>query len=176
VSKTAQEHKRQAPRKLRFGIFICSTSRYQKAAAGKKVEDVSGNLMSELITKAGHKLEFRTLLPDDKQKIQSALRKALDSENLDVIVFSGGTGISPKDVTIEAVEPFLKKTLPGFGETFRRLSYNQIGSASILTRASAGISEGKAIFCIPGSPDAVKLCFEKLILPEAAHILKHSRE
>jgi molybdenum cofactor biosynthesis protein B len=176
MSKTAQEHKKQALRKLRFGIFICSTSRYQTFKAGKKVKDESGELMSQLIAQAGHQLVFHTLLPDDQKLIQSALTKALDSGNVDVIVFSGGTGISPKDVTIEAVKPSMEKTLPGFGELFRWLSYEKIGSASILTRAYAGITRGKVIFCIPGSPNAVKLCFEKLILPEAPHILKHSRE
>jgi len=176
MSETSKAHKRQAPRKLRFGIFVCSTSRYQAYKDGKTVEDVSSELISELVCKAGHELVSHGLLPDDQQRIRSALKEALDSENLDVIVFSGGTGISPKDVTIEAVEPLLEKLLPGFGELFRKLSYEQIGSAAILTRASAGVARGKAVFCIPGSPNAVKLCFEKLILPEAAHILKHSRE
>jgi molybdenum cofactor biosynthesis protein B len=72
--------------------------------------------------------------------------------------------------------PFLEKKLPGFGEVFRFLSYRQIGSAAVLSRASAGVSRGKVLFCIPGSPEAVRLCFEKLILPEAAHIVKHARE
>jgi molybdenum cofactor biosynthesis protein B len=176
MSKTTQEHKKQAPRRLRFGVFICTTSRYQAFKAGKKVKDESGELIANLLLQTGQELAFRTFLPDDKELIQSALKKVLDSKNVDVVVFSGGTGISPKDVTIEAVEPFMEKTLPGFGELFRWLSYEEIGSASILTRAFAGIAKGKVVFCIPGSPNAVKLCFEKLILPEASHILKHSQE
>jgi molybdenum cofactor biosynthesis protein B len=91
-------------------------------------------------------------------------------------VFCGGTGIAPSDVTIETVLPFLEKVLPGFGEIFRFLSFEKIGSAAVLSRAVAGVVKGKAFFCIPGSPDAVRLCFEKLILPEAAHIVKHARE
>jgi molybdenum cofactor biosynthesis protein B len=95
---------------------------------------------------------------------------------VDVAVFCGGTGITATDITIETVSPFMEKTLPGFGELFRLLSYERIGSAAILSRAFAGVAKGKAFFCIPGSMDAVKLCLEKLILPEAAHIVKHARE
>lgn len=91
-------------------------------------------------------------------------------------MFCGGTGIAPSDITIETVFPFLEKTLPGFGEIFRRLSFDEIGSAALMSRALAGVAKGKVFFCIPGSSNAVKLCFEKLILPEAAHIVKHARE
>ncbi len=96
--------------------------------------------------------------------------------DLDVAIFSGGTGITPTDITIETVLPFLDKVLPGFGEFFRRISYDNVGSAAVLSRAVAGVAKGKAIFCIPGSPDAVKTSVEMLILPEAPHIVKHARE
>jgi len=109
--------------------------------------------------------------------IEKHVAKAIGSEGIDAIIVCGGTGISPKDVTIEAVRPLLIKTLPGFGELFRKLSFCEIGSAAVLTRALAGVADhGKAVFCIPGSPQAAKLALEKLILPEAGHILKHSRE
>ncbi|MCZ2856621.1 MAG: molybdopterin-binding protein, partial [Candidatus Bathyarchaeota archaeon] len=85
-----------------------------------------------------------------------------------------GTGISPSDVTIETITPLFEKELHGFGEVFRWLSYQAIGSAAVMTRATAGIMQGKAVFCIPGSPQAVRLCLEKLILPEAGHILLHA--
>jgi len=96
--------------------------------------------------------------------------------NLDVVIFSGGTGITPTDVTIETVAPFFEKTLPGFGEFFRRISFDRVGSAAVLSRAMAGVAKGKALFCIPGSPDAVRVTVEMLILPEAPHIVKHARE
>jgi len=84
--------------------------------------------------------------------------------------------VTVSDVTIETVSPLLEKILPGFGEIFRRLSFDKIGSGALLSRAIAGVAKGKVVFCIPGSPDAVRLCFERLILPEAPHIVKHARE
>jgi molybdenum cofactor biosynthesis protein B len=176
VSKSAKKHKRAAPKKLRFGIFICSTSRYQQLKKGEEVEDVSGDLIESLLKKAGHTVTFRKLIPDDKTLIKEGMQQATTSANLDAIVFCGGTGVAPSDITIETVSPFLEKILPGFGEIFRRLSFEKIGSAAVLSRAIAGVAKGKAFFCIPGSPDAVRLCFEKLILPEAPHIVKHARE
>jgi molybdenum cofactor biosynthesis protein B len=143
---------------------------------GEQVEDVSGDLIEEFLKNAGHTIAFRRLIPDDKTLIEEGMRQALASADLDAVVFCGGTGIAPSDVTIEAVSPFLEKVLPGFGEIFRRLGFDVIGSAAVLSRAIAGVAKGKAFFCIPGSPDAVKLCFEKFILPEAAHIVKHARE
>jgi molybdenum cofactor biosynthesis protein B len=100
----------------------------------------------------------------------------LNSAELDAVIFCGGTGIAPKDVTIESVQPFLEKTLPGFGEIFRRLSYDKVGSAAVMSRAVAGVAKGKALFCIPGSPDAVQVSVETLILSEAPHIVRHARE
>ena len=176
MSESTRRHKIEAPKKLKFGIFICSTSRYQQLKKGERVEDVSGDLIESLLKKVGHGVAFRNLIPDDKPLIEEGMWKALDHADLEVVVFCGGTGVTPSDITIETVSPFLEKVLPGFGEIFRLLSFNRIGSATILSRAIAGVAKGKAFFCIPGSPDAVKLCFEKLILPEAAHIVKHARE
>jgi molybdenum cofactor biosynthesis protein B len=118
----------------------------------------------------------RDLLPDDSDVINKSMKRVLASPEIDAAIFSGGTGIAPSDVTIEAVSPFLEKILPGFGEIFRRLSFDEIGSAALLSRALAGVAKGKAIFCLPGSPNAVRLCMENLVLPEVAHIVKHSRE
>jgi len=176
VSEITKKHKAEAPKKLKFGIFICSTSRYQELKEGKHVEDVSGDLIESLLKNAGHTLSFRKIIPDDKSSIEKSMCYALDSTDIDAVVFCGGTGIAPSDVTIETVSPFLEKILPGFGEIFRRLSFDKIGSAAVLSRAIAGVAKGKAFFCIPGSPDAVRLCFEKVILPEVAHIVKHARE
>ena len=176
MSESAKRHKAEAPKRLRFGIFTCSTSRYQKTKKGEQAEDVSGDLIEDFLKKAGHKIVFRKLIPDDKSLIEEGVRQALASADLDAVVFCGGTGIAPSDITIETVSPFLEKALPGFGEIFRRLSFDMIGSAAVLSRAIAGVAKGKAFFCIPGSPDAVRLCFERLILPEAAHIVKHARE
>jgi molybdenum cofactor biosynthesis protein B len=176
VSESTKKHKAEAPKSLTFGIFICSTSRYQQLKKGEQIKDVSGDLIESFLKNAGHTVSFRKLIPDDKALIEGAIRQALASSDLDAAVFCGGTGIARFDVTIETVSPFLEKVLLGFGEIFRHLSFNEVGSAAVLSRAIAGVAKGKAFFCIPGSPDAVKLCFEKLILPEAAHIVKHARE
>jgi len=177
MSETARKHKAEAPKNLNFAVIVCSSSRYQKLKARKPVDDPSGNLIVETLQKAGHSVVFREIVPDDKVLIGQYVSRALGSEDVDAIIVCGGTGISPKDVTIEAVRPLLVKTLPGFGELFRKLSFDQIGSAAVLTRALAGVADqGKAVFCIPGSPQAVRVVLEKLILPEAGHVLKHARE
>jgi len=176
VSESTRKHKAEAPTELRFGIFVCSTSRYQKLKKGEQVEDISGDLIEFFLKKTGHGIAFRKIIPDDKTLIEEGVRQALASADLDAVIFCGGTGVAPSDVTVETVSPFLEKVLPGFGEVFIHLSFEKIGSAAILSRAVAGVAKRKAFFCIPGSPDAVRLCLEKLILPEIGHIVKHARE
>ncbi|HEY4675093.1 MAG TPA: molybdenum cofactor biosynthesis protein B [Candidatus Bathyarchaeia archaeon] len=176
MSESAERHKAEAPKKLRFGIFIVSTSRYLQLKSGEKVTDVSGDLIESLLDNAGHTVVFRRLIPDDKILIEKGMQQALASADVDVVVFCGGTGIAPSDITIETVSPFLEKMLPGFGEVFRRLSFDEIGSAAVMSRAVAGVVKGKAVFAIPGSPDAVRLCMQRIILPESGHIVKHALE
>jgi len=138
--------------------------------------DVGGDTIVGILKNAGQNVLFKKIIADDKALISQEVQQALVTSNLDVAIFSGGTGITPTDVTIETVSPFFEKTLPGFGEFFRRISYDKVGSAAVLSRAVAGIAKGKALFCIPGSPDAVRTAVEILILPEAPHIVKHARE
>jgi molybdenum cofactor biosynthesis protein B len=177
VSESSCKHKSEAPKKLNFAVIISSSSRYQKLKAKEPFKDPSGDLIAGLLQKAGHRVASREILPDDRVLIGKYVGNAIGSEEVDAIIVCGGTGVCLKDVTIETVRPLLIKTLPGFGELFRKLSYDEIGSAAIMTRAIAGVSDqGKAVFCIPGSPQAVKLVMEKLILPEAGHIVKHARE
>ncbi|MEM2568297.1 MAG: molybdenum cofactor biosynthesis protein B [Candidatus Bathyarchaeia archaeon] len=176
MSESMLRHKAEAPKKLNFAIVVCSTSRYNQLKSGEKIKDESGDLIEKLVKAYGYSIVCRKILPDDKEAIEKEVKNVLKSADIDVAVFCGGTGLTPTDITIETVSPYMEKILPGFGELFRLLSYEQIGSAAILSRAFAGIAKGKAFFCIPGSPDAVRLCLEKLILPEAAHIVKHARE
>jgi molybdenum cofactor biosynthesis protein B len=177
MSETARQHKTEAPRRLNFAVIVSSTSRYQKLKERKPFTDPSGDLIVELLQNAGHSVVLREILPDDRVLIGKNVGNAIGSEEVDAIIVCGGTGVSITDVTIETVRPLMIKTLPGFGELFRKLSYDEIGSAAIMTRALAGVTDqGKAVFCIPGSPQAVKLVMEKLILPETGHILKHARE
>ena len=176
MSETSKKHKAAAPKQLKFAVFVCSTSRYQQLQKGEKIDDISGDTIVTLMRNAGHVVLSKKIIADDKRMIEEAVKSVLDSAEMDAAIFCGGTGITPKDVTIEAVSPFLEKTLPGFGEIFRRLSYDKVGSAAVMSRAVAGVARGKALFCIPGSPDAVRVSVEMLILPEAPHIVRHARE
>jgi molybdenum cofactor biosynthesis protein B len=176
MSESTKTHKAEAPKRLRFAIFTCSSSRYQQLRKGEKVQDASGDLIESLLRKDGHTILLRKTIPDDKVLIEQSMRSVLGSNDVDAAVFCGGTGITSTDVTIETVTPFLEKVLHGFGEIFRRLSYDEIGSSAVLSRALAGVANGKAVFCIPGSPNGVRLCLERLILPETGHIVKHAGE
>jgi molybdenum cofactor biosynthesis protein B len=176
MSESAKMHKAHAPKTLNFAVFICSTSRYTAMQKGEQATDVSGDTIEFLLKSAGHNVLFKRIISDDKAMIEHAVKSVLDNAGVDAAVFCGGTGITPTDVTIETVSPFLEKTLPGFGEIFRRLSYDKVGSAAVMSRAVAGVAKGKALFCIPGSPDAVRVSVELLILPEAPHIVRHARE
>jgi molybdenum cofactor biosynthesis protein B len=177
MSETASRHKSEAPKKINFAVIVSSSSRYRKLKAREPVTDPSGDLIVKLIELAGHSVVSREILPDDRVLLGKYVGNAIGSENVDAIIVCGGTGVSLTDVTIETLRPLMVKTLPGFGELFRKLSYDEIGSAAIMTRAKAGVTDQeKALFCIPGSPQAVKLVMTKLILPETGHILKHARE
>jgi molybdenum cofactor biosynthesis protein B len=176
VSESTKQHKATAPKQLNFAVFVCSTSRYQEMQKGEKTGDVSGDTIEALLRNAGHNVLARKIIADDKSMIEEVVHSVLSSAELDAAVFCGGTGIAPKDVTIETVSPFFEKVLPGFGEIFRLLSYDQMGSAAVMSRAVAGVAKGKVLFCIPGSPDAVRVSVETLILPETPHIVRHIRE
>ncbi len=176
MSETAAKHKAEAPRSLNFAVLTCSTSRYKEFAETGRFNDPSGDLAVAALKKNGHRVTLRRMVSDDKSEIQRLVLKALKSRKTDAIVTLGGTGISPTDVTIEAVQPLFEKDIPGFGELFRAISFEKIGSAAVLTRAIAGVARGKAIFCLPGSPQSVSLALDELIIPEAGHIVKHARE
>ena len=177
MSESSKGHKAKAAKILNFAVYICSTSRFKLIEQGEKdVSDVGGDTILDLLKNSGQNVLFKKIIADDKMLISKAVEQALKIPDLDVAIFSGGTGITPTDITIETVTPFFEKVLPGFGEFFRRISYDRVGSAAVLSRAVAGVANGKALFCIPGSPDAVRVAVEMLILPEAPHIVKHARE
>ena len=174
MSETSKKHKEKAPKQLNFAVVTISTSRHRDSQAGKPATDESRDLTLKLLKTNGHTVAVQRLITDDKTMIQETIREMLKSPKIDAIISTGGTGITPADVTIEAVRPLIEKELPGFGELFRHLTFQEIGSAAVMSRAMAGVSKGKAIFCLPGSPHAVKLCLERLILPETAHIVLHA--
>ena len=175
MSETSHGHKEAAPKKLGFAVITVSSSRSTALEAQKKVIDESGDFIAELLKASGHVVFMRELVSDNRRLIVAAIKKALQSDYVDAVITCGGTGISPADITVESVYPLLDKDLPGFGELFRSLSYEEIGSGALMSRAIAGVAFGKAIFCLPGSPQAVKLCLERLILPEVGHIVLHAR-
>jgi molybdenum cofactor biosynthesis protein B len=176
MSESSKTHKEHAPKSLNFAIFTCSTSRYESLKKGEEFTDISGDTITSLLKAAGHMVLFKRVVGDDRDMIEHSVHSVLDNPGIDAAIFCGGTGITHSDMTIETVSPFFEKSLPGFGEIFRRLSYDKVGSAAVMSRAAAGVAKGKALFCIPGSPDAVRVSVELLISTEASHIVKHARE
>ncbi len=175
MSKTSKLHREGAGKSKGVLLITCSSSRAALANSRKKFSDPSGDMIEEMLKKSGHHVYERKIIPDESEIINTILTEALQKDVIDTIILTGGTGISEKDVTIEVAQKFIEKELPGFGEIFRKISYDEIGTAAILTRAMAGIASNKPIFCIPGSPDAAKRSLDKLVLPELPHILKHAQ-
>jgi len=137
--------------------------------------DISGDRLQQILESAGHQVTQREIVRDEPLQIRQAFDAAMNGAEVDAIVFTGGTGISPRDGTVEVIRPLLEKELPGFGEIFRMLSWHEIGPPAILSRATAGLIGRKAVFCLPGSQNAVELAATKLIAPELAHLLWEAR-
>lgn len=170
---TPQEHKKHAPSSIKAAIITVSDSR----TFG---DDLSGSLIKNLLEKKHHQIITYSLVPDDIKAIGEKISQLIEDKDINLIITNGGTGLSPKDVTMEAIRPFFEKELISFNALFSKLSYEVIGPAAILSRATAGVVSSevnkKVIFCLPGSPDACQLAMEKLILPEMGHIIKHINE
>ena len=132
--------------------------------------DTGGQRVADLLTAASQPVVHREIVPDEPAEIAAALEAQLGRADVRAVILTGGTGVAPRDLTPEAVEPLLERVVPGFGELFRMLSYEDIGSAALLSRALAGIAQGKLVFVLPGSRGAVQLALEKLILPELGHL------
>ena len=158
------EHKQQSPPKVNCALLVISDSRTEKT-------DESGSLLRQKLTQNGHQVMSYALLKNDAAAIKGKLDELLGNADVQVIITSGGTGASRRDVTVETVSPLLEKKLDGFGELFRSLSYMEIGTASIMSRALAGVARGKVIICLPGSLAATALALDKIILPEVAHLV-----
>ena len=165
----AHRHRRAAPAVLRAAILTVSDSR-------TAATDVSGDLLAEGLQAAGHEVTRRDLLPDEPEQVRAWLAATAARPDVDLVLINGGTGISRRDRTYEAVSALLQRTLPGFGELVRMLSFEEIGAAAMASRAVAGTIGDTVIFCTPGSPAAVKLAFERLILPEAGHLVGELRK
>ena len=132
--------------------------------------DSGGDLLAGGLVQAGHRILRRELVRDEDAAIRSALEAALGTAGIEVVLLTGGTGIAPRDRTVDTVQPLFEKLLPGFGEIFRFLSFQEIGSAAMLSRACAGVIRGRMVFVLPGSRGALRLALERLIVPELNHI------
>ncbi|MDA4111158.1 MAG: MogA/MoaB family molybdenum cofactor biosynthesis protein [Thaumarchaeota archaeon] len=162
-SAAVTSHRHDSPKKLKIALFTVSSSRYRDP----NLDDDSGEIAKDLCQKAGHAFSHQ-IIDDSKPMVRLSLFKSLYENDCDATIFLGGTGLSPRDVTIEAVLPLIDKRLDGFGEIFRQLSYDSIGSAALMTRAIAGTIDSKLVYCLPGSPDAAKVGMD-LVLKELPH-------
>ena len=158
------DHRQKAPKCVRLAIITVSDTRTEK-------DDFSGMAIAEIMVEAGHEVVRKIMTKDDASEIQKALRELIEDESVQAVILNGGTGIARRDVTMEAIQHFQEKTMPGFGELFRMLSYHEIGSAAMISRAAAFVSERKVVFCLPGSEKAVRLACSKLVAPELGHLV-----
>jgi len=168
MSQVPQQHRAEAPASVRCAVVTVSDTRTPQT-------DTSGQAMADLLTGAGHQVVARHLVRDEPGQIQPLLLALGDDPQLDAILVTGGTGLGSRDQTFETVSGLLSKPLPGFGELFRMLSYQQIGPAAMLSRATGGLLGRKVLLTMPGSRGAVLLAMEKLILPELGHLVREAR-
>jgi molybdopterin adenylyltransferase len=160
------EHRRTAPASVRCFVITISDTRTEAT-------DSSGNAIADLLTDGGHQVVGRRIVRDEPADVRNIVQWA--ASGADVVITSGGTGITSRDSTFEAIESLLHKKLDGFGELFRMLSYEEIGAAAMLSRAAAGTLGRVAVFSLPGSEHAVRLAVTKLILPEIGHVVRELR-
>ena len=161
---SVEEHKAKGKKSINCFVVTVSDTR-------DETTDTSGQLIKSLLANANHELAGYKIVKDEPKEIEALLRDALRQDGVDAIIVNGGTGISPRDGTYEMVVKLLDKKLDGFGEIFRYLSYQDIGSAAVMSRAVAGSAQGKVLISLPGSKGAVGLAMEKLILPELRHMV-----
>ena len=165
---SSADHRREAPSSVSVHIVTVSDTRTAET-------DTSGAAIAELLTSAGHVVHGRTLLRDEPDQVREAVIALAAAGGPDLVITTGGTGITARDGTFEAVDGVLTKRLPGFGELFRAISYQQIGAAAMLSRATAGLVGRTVVIVLPGSRHAVRLALEELILPEIGHLVREAR-
>ncbi len=170
--KVHEQHENKGPEKIKIALVIVSTSRFDEKISGEMNTDKTIPLVKQLLQEyPNYSLIATDIIPDSEVQIKKILEKLVPDSSNDAIIFSGGTGLTPKDITHETVKPLLEKEMDGFGELFRYLSFKEIGPAAMLSRATAGKIRNKIIFLLPGSPNAVKLALKELILPELRHVI-----
>ncbi len=165
VAATPREHKAHAPRSVGCWVVTISDTKTPET-------DTSGAVIRELLTAAGHHVVGATIVKDEPAEVQRVVREACQDERVQAVILTGGTGITSRDSTFEAIEALLDKRLPGFGELFRMLSYQEIGAAAMLSRAQLGIHARRIVVSLPGSPQACRLALDKLLIPELPHLVR----
>jgi molybdenum cofactor biosynthesis protein B len=165
VAATPQDHKAHAPRTVGCWVLTISDTKTPET-------DTSGALIRERLAAAGHRVIGSSIVRDEPTEVQRVVREASADAAVQVIIMTGGTGITSRDSTFEAVEAMLDKRLPGFGELFRMLSFEEIGAAAMLSRAQMGIHARRIVVSLPGSPNACRLALDKLLLPELGHLVR----
>lgn len=167
MSETVEEHRQTSPERVRCGVVTVSDTRTLE-------DDRGGALIVELLSAGGHGVAAREIVPDDPEQIGSLIAAWRDRDDIEAILLTGGTGISRRDQTFETVQRLLTKELTGYGELFRTLSYHEIGAAAMLSRTIGGVADRTIVLTMPGSPAAVRLAMEKLILPELRHLVREA--
>ena len=163
-----ESHRAQSPDRGRFALITISDTR-------DRATDRGGAYLREALEAAGQTVAQSTIVRDEAQEIRAAVRAAVEASDVDLVLTTGGTGIAPRDVTYDTLKALLESEIPGFGELFRLLSEREIGPAAMLSRAVGGLLSGKVVLALPGSPKALKLALERIILPEAGHLVSQTR-
>ena len=161
------EHKAAAPQSVRCFVITVSDTRTHET-------DTSGRAIASLLEAAGHVVAGRTIVRDDPDLVRGTIERQIANSDAQVIITTGGTGITSRDSTYEAIDTLLQKRLDGFGELFRMLSYQQIGAAAMMSRAAAGLVAGRIVVSLPGSEAAVRLAMERLLIPELGHLVQQA--
>jgi molybdopterin adenylyltransferase len=169
MSQSTNQHRCESPKSVRCAVVTVSDTRTIET-------DKGGLVIVEMLTAAGHDVVSREIVRDEPRSIDPLIRRLADAATTDAILITGGTGIAARDMTFETVGSLLTKTLPGYGELFRMLSYEDIGPAAMLSRAIGGVLDGVIVLTMPGSVAAVRLAMEKLIVPEVGHLVYEARK
>jgi molybdenum cofactor biosynthesis protein B len=167
-SETVAEHRRQSPQVLSCAVITVSDTRTVET-------DTGGAIVLQMLESAGHRCVSRQIIPDDSAFMRALVEGLASRGDIDAVLLTGGTGIAHRDQTFETISALLTKSLPGYGELFRMLSYEQVGPAAMLSRAVGGLCGRTVVLTMPGSPAAVRLAMEKLIVPELSHVVREAR-
>lgn len=165
---TLERHRAESKSALRFAVITVSDTR-------DAASDRGGPLLAGRLEAAGHAVTFREIVKDEAEAITDVVRRAVTAPDVDLVLTTGGTGIAPRDITYPTLCALFESQIPGFGELFRMLSYREIGSAALLSRAVGGLVRGKVVLALPGSPKALELALSEIILPEAGHLVSQTR-